>query len=148
VIPQLFAICSAVSPIRKPWEEGKLSAEVMTAYASPFREPLEQDNNIRKNSTLADSQRRQTQLFGPRLGHQDHRRRAIRQRRAVGGGNGSPFREPLEQDNNIRKNSTLADYQKLRPAFDRKQDHRRRAIRQRRAVGGGNGAMFTVEGRT
>lgn len=30
-----------------------------------------------------------------------------------------PFREPLEQDNNIRKNSTLADYQKLRPAFDR-----------------------------
>lgn len=31
-----------------------------------------------------------------------------------------PFREPLEQDNNIRKNSTLADYQKLRPAFDRK----------------------------
>jgi acetyl-CoA acyltransferase len=32
----------------------------------------------------------------------------------------SPFREPLEQDNNIRKNSTLADYQKLRPAFDRK----------------------------
>ncbi len=29
-------------------------------------------------------------------------------------------REPLEQDNNIRKNSTLADYQKLRPAFDRK----------------------------
>jgi hypothetical protein len=31
-----------------------------------------------------------------------------------------PFREPLENDNNIRKNSTLADYQKLRPAFDRK----------------------------
>ena len=31
-----------------------------------------------------------------------------------------PYREPLEQDNNIRKNSTLADYQKLRPAFDRK----------------------------
>lgn len=30
-----------------------------------------------------------------------------------------PFREPLEQDNNIRKNSTTADYQKLRPAFDR-----------------------------
>jgi acetyl-CoA acyltransferase len=66
------------------WEEGKLSAEVMTAYASPFREPLEQDNNIRKNSTgkgiaAQITQRRQTQLFGPRLGHQDHRRRAIRQ---------------------------------------------------------------------
>ena len=41
----------------KAWEEGKLSAEVMTAYASPFREPLEQDNNIRKNSTLADYQK-------------------------------------------------------------------------------------------
>ncbi|MCS5960776.1 hypothetical protein LNP74_18750 [Klebsiella pneumoniae subsp. pneumoniae] len=40
----------------KAWEEGKLSAEVMTAYAPPFREPLEQDNNIRKNSTLADYQ--------------------------------------------------------------------------------------------
>lgn len=38
-------------------EEGKLSAEVMTAYAPPFREPLEQDNNIRKNSTLADYQK-------------------------------------------------------------------------------------------
>ncbi|VGP88161.1 hypothetical protein SB00610_04307 [Klebsiella quasipneumoniae subsp. similipneumoniae] len=37
------------------------------------------------------TQRRQTQLFGPRLGHQDHRRRAIRQRRAVGGGNGAMF---------------------------------------------------------
>ncbi len=42
---------------RKPREEGKLSAEVMTAYAPPFREPLEQDNNIRKNSTLADYQK-------------------------------------------------------------------------------------------
>ncbi|MCS5780646.1 acetyl-CoA C-acyltransferase [Klebsiella pneumoniae subsp. pneumoniae] len=41
----------------KAWEEGKLSAEVMTAYAPPFREPLEQDNNIRKNSTLADYQK-------------------------------------------------------------------------------------------
>jgi acetyl-CoA acyltransferase len=61
------------------------------------------------------TQRRQTQLFGPRLGHQDHRRRAIRQRRAaeVMTAYASPFREPLEQDNNIRKNSTLADYQKL-----------------------------------
>lgn len=41
----------------KAWEEGKLSAEVMTAYAPPFREPLVQDNNIRKNSTLADYQK-------------------------------------------------------------------------------------------
>lgn len=41
----------------KAWEEGKLSAEVMTAYTPPFREPLEQDNNIRKNSTLADYQK-------------------------------------------------------------------------------------------
>lgn len=41
----------------KAWEEGKLSAEVMTAYAPPFREQLEQDNNIRKNSTLADYQK-------------------------------------------------------------------------------------------
>jgi acetyl-CoA acyltransferase len=32
----------------RAWEEGKLSAEVMTAYTPPFREPLEQDNNIRK----------------------------------------------------------------------------------------------------
>jgi acetyl-CoA acyltransferase len=39
----------------KAWEEGKL-AEVMTAYTPPFREPLEQDN-IRKNSTLADYQK-------------------------------------------------------------------------------------------
>lgn len=30
-----------------------------------------------------------------------------------------PYRNPLEQDNNIRANSTLADYAKLRPAFDR-----------------------------
>ena len=41
----------------RAWEEGKLSAEVMTAYTPPFREPLEQDNNIRKNSTLADYQK-------------------------------------------------------------------------------------------
>ncbi|MEE7530673.1 acetyl-CoA C-acyltransferase FadI [Klebsiella huaxiensis] len=41
----------------KAWEEGKLSAEVMTAYTPPFREPLVQDNNIRKNSTLADYQK-------------------------------------------------------------------------------------------
>lgn len=31
-----------------------------------------------------------------------------------------PFREPLSQDNNIRGSATLADYAKLRPAFDRK----------------------------
>lgn len=31
-----------------------------------------------------------------------------------------PYREPFSEDNNIRKNSTQADYAKLRPAFDRK----------------------------
>ncbi len=31
-----------------------------------------------------------------------------------------PYKSPLEQDNNIRGNATLADYAKLRPAFDRK----------------------------
>ena len=31
-----------------------------------------------------------------------------------------PFKEPLSEDNNIRGNSTLADYARLRPAFDRK----------------------------
>jgi acetyl-CoA acyltransferase len=31
-----------------------------------------------------------------------------------------PYREPLAEDNNIRGTSTLADYAKLRPAFDRK----------------------------
>ena len=31
-----------------------------------------------------------------------------------------PFREPLVEDNNIRGTSTLEDYAKLRPAFDRK----------------------------
>jgi acetyl-CoA acyltransferase len=41
----------------KAWEEGKLASEVMTAYVPPFREPLENDNNIRKNSTLADYQK-------------------------------------------------------------------------------------------
>jgi acetyl-CoA acyltransferase len=38
----------------KAWEEGKLADEVMTAWAPPFREPLEKDNNIRGNSTIAD----------------------------------------------------------------------------------------------
>ncbi len=31
-----------------------------------------------------------------------------------------PYREPLIQDNNVRQSSSLADYAKLRPAFDRK----------------------------
>lgn len=31
-----------------------------------------------------------------------------------------PFRQPLTQDNNIRAESTLADYARLRPAFDSK----------------------------
>lgn len=31
-----------------------------------------------------------------------------------------PFKESLSEDNNIRGNSTLADYARLRPAFDRK----------------------------
>ncbi|MDV5357483.1 acetyl-CoA C-acyltransferase FadI [Kosakonia sp. SMBL-WEM22] len=36
------------------WSEGKLAEEVMTAYAPPFRDPVEQDNNVRGNSSLAD----------------------------------------------------------------------------------------------
>lgn len=36
------------------WSEGKLADEVMTAWAPPFREPIEQDNNVRRNSSLAD----------------------------------------------------------------------------------------------
>lgn len=31
-----------------------------------------------------------------------------------------PYREPLSEDNNIRGSSTMADYARLRPAFDRK----------------------------
>lgn len=31
-----------------------------------------------------------------------------------------PFREPVERDNNVRTSSSLTDYAKLRPAFDRK----------------------------
>ncbi|MGY5956091.1 acetyl-CoA C-acyltransferase FadI [Kosakonia sp. BK9b] len=31
-----------------------------------------------------------------------------------------PFRDPVTQDNNVRTQSTLADYAKLRPAFDRR----------------------------
>ncbi len=30
-----------------------------------------------------------------------------------------PYKQPLVEDNNIRGNSSLADYAKLRPAFDR-----------------------------
>ncbi|MBV8874077.1 MAG: acetyl-CoA C-acyltransferase FadI [Metakosakonia sp.] len=36
------------------WAEGKLTDEVMTAYAPPFRDPITQDNNVRQNSSLAD----------------------------------------------------------------------------------------------
>jgi len=36
------------------WAEGKLTDEVMTAYVPPYREPVDQDNNIRHNSSLAD----------------------------------------------------------------------------------------------
>ncbi|XRY13259.1 acetyl-CoA C-acyltransferase FadI [Franconibacter pulveris 601] len=38
----------------KAWEEGKLAQEVMTAYVPPYREPFSEDNNVRKNSTIAD----------------------------------------------------------------------------------------------
>ncbi|WP_437887109.1 acetyl-CoA C-acyltransferase FadI [Phytobacter sp. V91] len=38
----------------KAWAEGKLDAEVMTAYSPPYREPFNQDNNVRQNSSLAD----------------------------------------------------------------------------------------------
>ncbi len=31
-----------------------------------------------------------------------------------------PYRQPFSEDNNVRKGSSLADYAKLRPAFDRK----------------------------
>lgn len=34
------------------WEQGKLSGEVMTAYAEPFKGALERDNNIRFDSTV------------------------------------------------------------------------------------------------
>ncbi|SCC46743.1 acetyl-CoA C-acyltransferase FadI [Kosakonia oryziphila] len=36
------------------WAEGKLRDEVMIAYVPPFRDPVEQDNNVRHNSSLAD----------------------------------------------------------------------------------------------
>lgn len=41
----------------KAWEEGKLTREVMTAYASPWRNPLQQDNNVRLHSSLKDYSR-------------------------------------------------------------------------------------------
>ncbi|MFT6895622.1 MAG: acetyl-CoA acyltransferase [Paraglaciecola sp.] len=37
----------------KSWNEGKLAGEVMTAYAEPFKGALEQDNNIRFDSSIA-----------------------------------------------------------------------------------------------
>jgi len=41
----------------KAWEEGKLTREVMTAYAPPWRNPLQQDNNVRLHSSLKDYSR-------------------------------------------------------------------------------------------
>lgn len=38
----------------KAWQEGKLAEEVMTAFVPPWREPFQQDNNVRANSSLAD----------------------------------------------------------------------------------------------
>lgn len=38
----------------KAWEEGKLAQQVMTAYVPPYRDPFSEDNNIRKNSSIAD----------------------------------------------------------------------------------------------
>lgn len=32
----------------------------------------------------------------------------------------SPFQESLSEDNNVRKDSTLSSYAKLKPAFDRR----------------------------
>jgi acetyl-CoA acyltransferase len=37
----------------KSWNEGRLTSEVMTAYGEPFTGALEQDNNIRFDSSLA-----------------------------------------------------------------------------------------------
>lgn len=37
----------------RAWEEGKLADEVMTAFVPPYeREPLQQDNNVRADSTM------------------------------------------------------------------------------------------------
>ncbi|KOC89477.1 acetyl-CoA C-acyltransferase FadI [Winslowiella iniecta] len=38
----------------KAWEEGKLAGEVMTAFVPPWRAAFEQDNNVRRDSTLED----------------------------------------------------------------------------------------------
>ncbi|MCP1675391.1 acetyl-CoA acyltransferase [Natronocella acetinitrilica] len=36
----------------RAWEDGRLSAEVMTAIVPPYDKPLERDNNVRGDSTL------------------------------------------------------------------------------------------------
>jgi acetyl-CoA acyltransferase len=36
------------------WQEGKLADEVMTAFVPPYRQSISEDNNIRKQSSLAD----------------------------------------------------------------------------------------------
>ena len=36
------------------WQEGKLANEVMTAFVPPYRQSISEDNNIRKQSNLAD----------------------------------------------------------------------------------------------
>ncbi|KAB7696697.1 acetyl-CoA C-acyltransferase FadI [Plesiomonas shigelloides] len=38
----------------RAWADGLLTDEVMTAYSAPYKAPLEKDNNIRSDSTLAD----------------------------------------------------------------------------------------------
>ncbi|SPZ44446.1 3-ketoacyl-CoA thiolase [Plesiomonas shigelloides] len=38
----------------RAWADGLLADEVMTAYSAPYKAPLEKDNNIRSDSTLAD----------------------------------------------------------------------------------------------
>ncbi|OON39096.1 3-ketoacyl-CoA thiolase [Izhakiella australiensis] len=36
----------------RAWQQGLLNDEVMTAYTAPFREAIEQDNNVRHNSSM------------------------------------------------------------------------------------------------
>lgn len=36
------------------WREGKLVDEVMTAFIPPYRQPFNEDNNVRQNSSIAD----------------------------------------------------------------------------------------------
>lgn len=36
------------------WQEGKLTNEVMTAFVPPYRQSISEDNNIRKQGSLAD----------------------------------------------------------------------------------------------